>query len=130
MCYHFNRFLIDGPSGPEKVGKALYDSKFYCNQNYAFDHYYEYQNMFDYNLYGDPSLAREGMKPLALRGDLNADGLIDVGDVVYLINYLFKSGPPPNPMLTGDANCDSLVDVGDVVYLINYLFKSGPAPSC
>ena len=64
------------------------------------------------------------------RGDANADGVVDVGDVVCLINYLFKSGPAPNPLLTGDTNCDSTVDVGDVVYLINYLFKSGPAPSC
>ncbi len=63
-------------------------------------------------------------------GDPNNDGLIDIGDVVYLINYLFKSGPVPNPLLAGDANCDSVVDIGDVVYLINYLFKSGPAPSC
>lgn len=56
MCYEFNRFMIDGPEGPEKVGEALYDSKYYCNLNYGFDHFYEYQNMYDYNLYGDPAL--------------------------------------------------------------------------
>jgi hypothetical protein len=65
-----------------------------------------------------------------LLGDSNGDGVIDIGDVVYDINYLFKSGPMPNPLLSGDANCDSVDDVGDVVYLINYLFKNGPAPSC
>lgn len=63
-------------------------------------------------------------------GDVNADGVIDVGDVVYLINYLFKGGLAPNPLLAGDATCDGTVDVGDVVYLINYLFKNGPAPDC
>jgi hypothetical protein len=63
-------------------------------------------------------------------GDVNGDQLVDVGDVVYLINYLFKSGPIPNPLLSGDTNCDSNVDIGDVVFLINYLFRSGPAPSC
>ena len=63
-------------------------------------------------------------------GDANGDGLIDVGDVVYLINYLFKSGPTPNPIQAADATCDGNVDVADVVYLINYLFKSGPSPSC
>jgi hypothetical protein len=62
-------------------------------------------------------------------GDANNDGVIDVGDVVYLINYLFKSGPEPRPVqCAGDCNGDTIVDVGDVVYLINYLFKSGPAP--
>ena len=28
-------------------------------------------------------------------GDCNCDGKVDVGDVVYLINYLFRGGPPP-----------------------------------
>jgi hypothetical protein len=65
-----------------------------------------------------------------LCGDVNADAIVDVGDVVYLINYLFKNGPAPNPVQSGDVNSDAVVDVGDVVYLINYLFKSGPAPSC
>ncbi len=65
-----------------------------------------------------------------LNGDVNGDKVIDIGDVIYLINYLFKSGPTPTPLPAGDATCDGNVDVGDVVYLINYLFKGGPAPSC
>ena len=65
-----------------------------------------------------------------LRGDATGNGVIDVGDIVYLINYLFKGGPAPNPLEAGDATCDGKVDVGDVVYLINYLFKTGPPPSC
>ena len=130
LAYEFNRFLIDDPGGPERVGEALFDSKFFFNQNYTWNHYSEYWNLFCYNLFGDPSLAREGAEPTTRRGDVNADGLIDVGDVVYLINYLFKSGPPPNLIQAGDANCDSNVDIGDVIYLINYLFKSGPSPSC
>ena len=63
-------------------------------------------------------------------GDASGDGVVDIGDVVYLINYLFKSGPAPYPLIAGDANCDGVVDVGDVIYLINYLFKGGPVPSC
>ncbi len=63
-------------------------------------------------------------------GDANADGVIDVGDLVYLINYLFKSGPLPKPYQAGDANCSGTVDIGDVVYIINYLFKGGPPPTC
>ncbi len=63
-----------------------------------------------------------------LTGDPNHDGMIDIGDVVYLINYLFKGGPIPDPLEAGDANSDGIVDLGDVVYLINYLFKGGPPP--
>jgi hypothetical protein len=35
------------------------------------------------------------MLSLALNGDTNCDGKVDVGDVVYTINYLYKHGPPP-----------------------------------
>jgi hypothetical protein len=64
------------------------------------------------------------------RGDANGDGVINSADVVYLINYLFRSGPAPDPLEAGDANCDGVVDPADVVYLLNYLFRDGPAPSC
>ena len=61
-------------------------------------------------------------------GDANGDGKVTVSDVIYLINYLFKGGPTPNPLLAGDANHDDKVTVADVIYLINYLFKGGPSP--
>jgi hypothetical protein len=63
-------------------------------------------------------------------GDANGDGIISPGDVVYLINYLFRSGPAPDPLDRGDCNCNGEVDPGDIVYLINYLFRFGPPPSC
>jgi PKD repeat protein len=63
-------------------------------------------------------------------GDVNGDGIINVSDVVYLINYLFIGGPAPNPLAAGDANCDGVVNASDVVYLINYLFIGGPEPNC
>ncbi|MCK4223592.1 MAG: T9SS type A sorting domain-containing protein [candidate division Zixibacteria bacterium] len=68
-------------------------------------------------------------EPAFIWGDANGDGVIDLGDVVFLINYLFKFGVAPCPIQAGDANCDGTVDLGDVVYLINYLFKGGPPPS-
>ena len=73
------------------------------------------------------------ISPWDYRGDINipgGDGVVDIGDVVFLINYLFKSGPVPNPLSEGDVNCDNVVDIGDVVTLINYLFKHGNVPKC
>jgi hypothetical protein len=63
-------------------------------------------------------------------GDCNDDRIIDVGDAVFLINYLYKSDVAPNPLMAGDVTCDGNVDIGDVVYLLNYLFKAGTGPSC
>jgi hypothetical protein len=63
-----------------------------------------------------------------LHGDPNGDRTVTVSDVIYLINYLFKGGPGPSPLLSGDADCNGEVNISDVIYLINYLFKGGPAP--
>lgn len=65
---------------------------------------------------------------VAIRGDANNDGSITLADVVFLVAYLFKSGPAPQHYGTGDPNCDGLITIADVVYLVNYLFKSGPPP--
>jgi hypothetical protein len=62
------------------------------------------------------------------RGDANGDGTITLSDVVFLINYLYKNGPVPDPPAAGDANSDGQTELGDVVYLLNYLFKGGPPP--
>ncbi len=61
-------------------------------------------------------------------GDCNANGIVDLGDVNYLVNYLYSGGPPPDPVCVGDVNDDGVVNVGDVVYLVSYLYKGGPAP--
>jgi hypothetical protein len=61
-------------------------------------------------------------------GDLDADGSVDIGDVIFALNYLYRLGPVPKPLEAGDCNCDAVVDLGDVVYLINYLFRQGPPP--
>jgi len=62
-------------------------------------------------------------------GDANSDGKINIGDAVYLINYVFK-GPAPKPVASGDVNCDGKINVGDAIYLVNYIFRGGPAPNC
>jgi hypothetical protein len=61
-------------------------------------------------------------------GDCNENAFIDPGDVISLMNYLFRHGPPPEPLCRGDANCNGDRDVGDAVLLINYLYKSGVPP--
>jgi hypothetical protein len=61
-----------------------------------------------------------------LRGDVNQDGIIDIGDITYLISYVFYEGTPPPRENSGDVNCDGITDIGDIVALINYVFYSQP----
>jgi hypothetical protein len=63
-------------------------------------------------------------------GDVNSDGMIDIGDVVYLVNYLYQGGPAPSPLQCGDWDCDGVVNLGDVIYLVNYLYRGGDPPGC
>ena len=69
-------------------------------------------------------------KPSYIRGDANGDGIIDLGDILYLVSYLYKSGPASDPFEAGDADCDGDIDLGDLLYLVSYLYKGGPAPGC
>jgi hypothetical protein len=63
-----------------------------------------------------------------LPGDANVDGVVDVGDAVHIINYVFKGGPaPPVPNLA-DVNVDCEINIGDAVSLINFVFRDGSAP--
>jgi outer membrane protein assembly factor BamB len=66
--------------------------------------------------------------PHAICGDANGDGSVNVADAVYLINYVFKGGPAPDPVCAGDANGDGSVNIADAVYLIAYVFSGGPPP--
>ena len=61
-------------------------------------------------------------------GDANGDGTVNVGDIVVLIDYVFRGGDQPRPPETGDANASGNVDLGDAVYLIQYIFGDGPKP--
>ncbi len=79
-----------------------------------------------------PTLVDGNFTVLFKCGDANGDGIINIQDVVYLINfkYLIPPGPAPKPLAAGDVNCDGIINIQDVVYLINfkYLIPPGPPP--
>jgi hypothetical protein len=63
-------------------------------------------------------------------GDVNYDNATNIGDVVYVISFIFKGGPPPQFLCDGDVNGDGGINIGDAVYLIAWIFKGGPPPVC
>ncbi|MCK4632161.1 MAG: S8 family serine peptidase, partial [candidate division Zixibacteria bacterium] len=66
-----------------------------------------------------------------LRGDVNGNQMINIGDLTYLEDYLYHGGPEPYPnRIFGDVNCSGTVNMSDMTYLINYLYSQGPPPPC
>jgi len=61
-------------------------------------------------------------------GDANYDGDLDVSDGLYIINYVFISGPAPTQASAADVNCDGTTDVSDAVFIINHVFIGSSSP--
>lgn len=61
-------------------------------------------------------------------GDVDSSGAVNGVDVLYLHNYVFRSGPAPRPWASGDVNWDEAVNVVDVLYLYNYVYEGGRMP--
>jgi len=62
-------------------------------------------------------------------GDVTFDGIVNIGDIVFLLNYIYLNGPPPPHPISADVNePDGVIDIEDIIYLISYLCQSGPNP--
>jgi hypothetical protein len=61
--------------------------------------------------------------------DNDNDGQVSIGDLVCLIQYMFK---PSSPQACPDIYCDPSnsgeVDIADLTILVAYMFKGGPPP--
>jgi len=63
-------------------------------------------------------------------GDANDDGNVNILDVTFSINYLYKGGPAPPCPDQADADASCTLNILDITFLINYLYKGGSAPEC
>jgi len=55
-------------------------------------------------------------------GDINADGMVNLIDIVDLINYLYKGGPKPPCLESADILYDGVINLLDVIELIHILY--------
>ncbi|MFH1700628.1 MAG: lectin-like protein [Candidatus Zixiibacteriota bacterium] len=62
-----------------------------------------------------------------LAGDVNGNGSVNIGDAIYLYEYLNDPGPAPI-LVNSDINGDCYIDNTDVVYFLNIIFRGGPQP--
>ena len=61
-------------------------------------------------------------------GDVDGDGGVNVGDLAYLVCYLFQDCDEPEPLSRADVNADCAVNVGDLTDIIEYMYCGGPEP--
>lgn len=61
-------------------------------------------------------------------GDLNGDGVINIYDLTFLMDYLYFGGPPPEVQANADPNGDCCVNYEDIHYLIDHAYLGGPPP--
>lgn len=62
-----------------------------------------------------------------IRGDVNNDLSIDIGDPIATLDYLF-GGSPVGCLDAADANDDGSNDIGDAIFLLSFLFSAGTPP--
>jgi len=58
-----------------------------------------------------------------ISGDVDNDGRVDVADLVYLIEYLFRGGVAPQVPETADLDHDGAVNIADLTALVNLMFR-------
>ncbi len=67
---------------------------------------------------------------ILIRGNADGDAgdQINVADLTYLVNFLFKGGAAPPCEEEGDVDGSGGINVADLTYLVNFLFKGGYQP--
>lgn len=76
-----------------------------------------------------PGTWSANLRPNYLVGDVNADSVYDLIDVVGLISFVFRNSPQaPMPYWSGDVDFDRQFSITDVVKLIEHVFRGAPAP--
>lgn len=68
--------------------------------------------------------------PTFLCGDANGSDDINILDITFLINYIYREGAAPDPLESADADGSGAINLLDITYLINYIYKGGPEPIC
>lgn len=125
-------FRIDDPTG-NLADPGVTDSFFV-------DHDVDSASSFDYLVIAEGGSGALGPHSAVItitiadggrkRGDANGDGRLNIGDCVYIVNYVYRQGPAADPYDAADANCDGKANFADAAYLANFIFRSGPAPGC
>jgi hypothetical protein len=60
------------------------------------------------------------------RGDSNADGRVDISDVIHMLRYVYAGGEKPGCLDAADFDNTGALDSSDAITLMTHLFLGGP----
>ena len=72
----------------------------------------------DENIHTTPAM---GEIVIPVFGDINGDGVMSIGDVTTLVDYLLGTNPQPCNLNAADVNGDNAIDISDVSSLIDLM---------
>jgi len=118
-------------SGERKVFSGLWDGLAYGFEDIRKDNVAVVAAVYDGSSgYVDDSvMAVFAVETEFVRGNVNADGKIDIADAVFVLGYLFGGAGEPPCLDAADANDDGSVNVADAIAVLSHLFGgAGPLP--
>ena len=85
-----------------------------------------------YTVFSHPEPMADPTPPITLdvtfrRGDVNADGKLDIADAIFLLGHLFAGGAVPVCQDSADANDDGKLDIADAITILGHLFGGAPS---
>ena len=111
-------------NGPDTVG--IFSSAFGLTFGQYIDSFYITSPIAS----NSPRRVKLTFKVWKLHGDNNYDGKLNILDLVYLVDYIFRgSGLEPQPERNvGDVNCDEKLNIQDLTIMVDYIFRGGQPP--
>ena len=109
---------------------ALTDTSYqFSGHDYGI-YYYKVRAKDAQGQWGDYSLVDKIVNYIFICGDADGNDKINLLDVSFIINYLYRGGPAPVPVTSADVDHSGKVNLLDVSGIINYLYRHGPDLSC
>jgi hypothetical protein len=69
------------------------------------------------------NLYPEGYNPSAERGDVNKDGIVGIGDVTALVDYILSHDDTGIDLVAADCDLNSEIGINDVTTLVDYIMS-------
>jgi hypothetical protein len=77
---------------------------------------------------GSPGTENASVGVTFLRGDAGGDCVLDIGDPIYTLGFLFQAGDAPPCPDAADFDDDGVINLTDAINLLVFLFQGGTPP--